>query len=469
MTSIREGVTVAEGDPRGDLATRGRTATGRTPAGKPKVFVGMSGGVDSSVSAALLVGQGYDVTGVYMKNWSRDLPGMKCPWADDLADAKRVAVKLGIPFEVWDFEDAYREKVVEYMLSEFKKGNTPNPDVMCNEEIKFKLFYERAMERGADFIATGHYARVKTEHGANAPLGGVRRSRPRMKGASPVTDRPLGRGRPEGSTGASDLSPEWGIPPGSVTQLLRAVDENKDQTYFLYRISDEALSHTLFPIGDMLKPDVKKLAEKMGLHNAYKKESMGVCFVGEVGMKDFLKEYIDIQPGEIREAETEKILGYHEGAIFYTIGQRHGLYISGNKGEVNSGLPYYVVKKDLDRNIVYVSRNLNHSAIWTKELKLKDVLMRGGGREESSRLGAWAGDGAWGTPDGASATVGENATAGPAQGASMLVRLRHRAPLIPATLDGDTLHFDSEIRRPASGQSAVFYDGEICLGGGIIA
>ena len=343
-----------------------------------KVFVGMSGGVDSSVSAALLVEQGYDVTGIYMKNWSRDLPGMKCPWADDLADAKRVAVKLGIPFEVWDFEDAYREKVVEYMLREFKAGNTPNPDIMCNEEIKFKLFYETAMKRGADFIATGHYARV-----ANA-------------------------------------------------ELLRATDENKDQTYFLYRISEESLAHTLFPIGGMLKPDVKKLAAEKGLHNAYKKESMGVCFVGEVGMKDFLKEYIDIKPGEIREAETERVLGYHEGAIFYTIGQRHGLYLSGNKGEANTGLPYYVVAKDLERNIIYVSQNLNHSAIWTKELKLKDVLMRG---EVSGAIH---------------------------------VRLRHRAPLIPAVLRGDTLIFESEIKRPASGQSAVFYDGEICLGGGII-
>ncbi len=455
MTSIREGVTVAEGDPRGDLATRGRIATGRTPAGKPKVFVGMSGGVDSSVSAALLVEQGYDVTGIYMKNWSRDLPGMKCPWADDLADAKRVAVKLGIPFEVWDFEDAYREKVVEYMLSEFKKGNTPNPDIMCNEEIKFKLFYERAMERGADFIATGHYARVMTEP-KNGLSKGVRSAAARDVAA-------LARG-----DGPSERAPRETI-LGSCAKLLRAVDENKDQTYFLYRISDEALSHTLFPIGDMLKPDVKKLAEKMGLHNAYKKESMGVCFVGEVGMKDFLKEYIDIQPGEIREAETEKVLGYHEGAIFYTIGQRHGLYISGNKGEVNSGLPYYVVAKDLEKNIVYVSRNLNHSAIWTKELKLKDVLMRGGGREELSQLGAWAGDGAWGTPDGDSATVGENATAGPARGASILVRLRHRAPLIPAILEGSILQFESEIKRPASGQSAVFYDGEVCLGGGIIA
>lgn len=343
-----------------------------------KVFVGMSGGVDSSVSALLLKEQGHDVAGVYMKNWSRDLPGMKCPWAEDLADAKRVAVKLGIPFEVWDFEDAYREKVVEYMLREFKAGNTPNPDIMCNEEIKFKLFYERAMKCGADFIATGHYA--KSVNG----------------------------------------------------NLVMAKDSNKDQTYFLYRISDEALGHTLFPIGGMLKPDVKKLAEKNGLHNAYKKESMGVCFVGEVGMKDFLKEYIDVQPGEIREVETEKILGYHEGAIFYTIGQRHGLYLNGNKGEVNDGLPYYVVKKDLAKNIVYVSKNLNDSHIWTKELELKDVILK----KDIQNI---------------------------------KVRLRHRAPLIPAILKNDTLYFETEIKRPASGQSAVFYDGEICLGGGIIA
>lgn len=342
------------------------------------VYVGMSGGVDSSVSALLLKKQGYRVVGVYMKNWSRDLPGMKCPWAEDLADAKRVAVKLGIDFEVWDFEKEYREKVVEYMLDEFRKGNTPNPDIMCNQEIKFKLFYEKAMEAGADFIATGHYARV---------------------------ERPF---------------------------LLRAVDENKDQTYFLYGISEEALSHTLFPIGEMMKPEVKKLAKEKGLHNAYKKESMGVCFVGEVGMKDFLKEYIDIQPGEIREIESDRVLGYHEGAVFYTIGQRHGLYLDGEKGVVNDGMPYYVVKKDVEKNIVYVSKNLNDENLWVKELKLRDVFMR----TETTF--------------------------------SVLVRLRHRAPLIPATFDGETLRFEHEIKRPASGQSAVLYDGEICLGGGII-
>jgi len=360
------------------------------------VFVGMSGGVDSSVSALLLKQQGYNVVGVYMKNWSKDLPGMKCPWAEDLADAKRVAVKLGIDFEVWDFEKEYHKKVVEYMLEEFKAGNTPNPDIMCNQEIKFKLFYEKAMERGADFIATGHYARI---------IDG---------------------------------------------KLAMAVDEKKNQTYFLYRISDEALKHTIFPIGEMKKPGVKKLAEENGLHNAYKKESMGVCFVGEVGMKDFLKEYIDIKPGEIRDVNTEKVVGHHEGAVFYTIGQRHGLYISGNVGEVNDGMPYYVVKKDLKKNIVYVSKNLNDDNIWTDKLELKDVVLRGAESCPSRTIKTW--------PE----------RPGACPGRTLEVRLRHLGQLIPAKLDGNVLHFDSKIKRPAAGQSAVFYRDEICLGGGII-
>lgn len=346
------------------------------------VYLGMSGGVDSSVSALLLKKQGYKVIGVYMKNWSKDLPGMKCPWAEDLADAKRIAVKLDLDFEVWDFEKAYKEKVVDYMLEEFKKGNTPNPDIMCNQEIKFKMFYDEAMKRGGDYIATGHYARVQN----------------------------------------SATNPDYKGP----AKLLRAVDENKDQTYFLYRISENSLSHTLFPIGHMLKPDVKKLAEENGLHNAYKKESMGVCFVGEVGMQDFLKEYIDIKPGEIREAETEKVLGMHEGAVFYTIGQRHGLYISG-------GLPYYVVKKDLAKNIVYVSKNLNNEDLWTKELKLTNIIWRGSETED------------------------------------ILVRLRHRAPLIKAKFKNNAIIFENEIKRPAAGQSVVFYNETECLGGGIIA
>ncbi len=334
------------------------------------VYVGMSGGVDSSLSAALLKEQGYHVVGVYMKNWSRDLPGMKCPWAEDLADAKRVAVKLGIDFKVFDFETEYKQKVVDYMLAEFEKGHTPNPDIMCNQEIKFKLFYETAMEDGADLIATGHYARTDGKN------------------------------------------------------LLKAVDENKDQTYFLYRISEDAIAHTIFPVGGMLKPDVKKLAAKKGLDNAYKKESMGVCFVGEVGMEDFLKQYFKEKAGDIIDAETGEKLGVHNGAIFYAIGQRHGLNLGG-------GLPYYVVRKDVSKNIVYVSRNLNSKDLWTDELKLEDIIIRGKARD-------------------------------------LQVRLRHRAELIPAILEGSKLKFEKPVKRPASGQSAVFYVGDICIGGGII-
>lgn len=341
-----------------------------------KVFLGMSGGVDSAVSAYLLQSQGHEVIGVYMKNWSKNLPGMKCPWAEDLADAKRVAVKLGIDFRVFDFEAEYKQKVVDYMLAEYQKGNTPNPDIMCNQEIKFKLFAETAFEQGAEAIATGHYAKTRG------------------------------------------------------CDLIMAADANKDQTYFLYRIASEVIKRTIFPVGDMQKPEVKALAEQIGLAVAHKPESMGVCFVGEANMRDFLAEFIETKPGEIRELETDELLGHHDGAIFYTIGQRHGLGLT-------TGLPFYVVRKDMDKNIVYVSRNLNSLSLWTNEVKLRDVILR---RDI----------------DGSK---------------PLRARVRHRAPLVDAKFDSATniLTFADEQKSLTPGQSVVFYQDDICLGGGIIA
>lgn len=337
-----------------------------------KIFLGMSGGVDSAVSAYLLRQQGHEVIGVYMKNWSKNLPGMKCPWAEDLADAKRVAVKLGIDFRVFDFETEYKQKVVDYMLTEYQKGNTPNPDIMCNQEIKFKLFAETAFEQGAEMIATGHYART------------------------------------DGYA------------------LLRARDDNKDQTYFLYRISEAIIPKVIFPVGEMTKPDVKALAERIGLAVAHKPESMGVCFVGDANMRDFLSEFIETRPGDIIDIDTGEKLGTHDGAIFYTLGQRHGL-------DIGIGLPHYVVKKDMTKNIVYVSQNLNSLKLWTREIQLKDVILRHGD-----------------------------------DGRHIQARIRHRAPLVDADYQDGKLTFAEEQKSLTPGQSVVFYRGEVCLGGGII-
>ena len=367
-----------------------------------KVFVGMSGGVDSSLTAALLVEQGYDVTGVYMKNWSKDLPGFPCPWKEDYQDAKRVAVKLGIPFEMWDFEDEYFERVVQYMLDGFKAGITPNPDIMCNQEIKFKLFYELAREKGADFIATGHYARVsnsETESGFKADL-------------NPLSDEITDTGR-----------------------LLQAADSNKDQTYFLYRVRNDALAHTLFPLGDMTKPEVREEAKKRGLITADKKESMGICFVGKVGIREFLTQYVDkkyLIPGDIID-QNGAVIGRHDGAIFYTIGQRHGL-------DVGGGLPLYVTGKDMDKNEVYVTSNLQDDNLWSDRMTL---------------------------------TAAHWINEPPKPGKEYHVRTRHRAPLVACTfdsVDGDeaVASMNEKLRALTPGQSAVFYDGDECIGGGVI-
>lgn len=367
-----------------------------------KVYVGMSGGVDSSVTAALLKEQGYDVTGVYMKNWSQDLPGMQCPWKEDYQDAKRVAVQLGIPFKMYDFEKEYRHKVVDYMLEEYKAGRTPNPDIMCNQEVKFKLFLNTALEDGADMIATGHYARVVRFAEDGSPL----------------------------PTLTSGL-------PAQRVELHAGVDPNKDQSYFLCRVTEDALRRTLMPIGDYHKPEVRELARKFGLYTAEKKDSQGICFVGKVGIKDFLQEFVHDLPGPGNIIDPHgKVIGRHDGALFYTIGQRQGLGVGG-------GLPYYVVGKNMAKNEVYVTADLQDQRLWHRTFTLTDVH--------------WVNE-------------------PPAQGepGRYTVRTRYRADLISAE---DLRKLNSgnwcvalvdDVRAITPGQSTVVYEKDRLVGSGIV-
>ncbi len=344
-----------------------------------KIFVGMSGGVDSSLSAALLQEEGYSVTGVYMKNWTRNLPGFVCSWEDDFKDAKTVALQLGIDFKVFDFESSYRKKVVDYMLNAYVSGLTPNPDIVCNQEIKFKLFLDTAIEQGADYIATGHYARVHAG------------------------------------------------------QLYTGLDASKDQSYFLYRISGSALKRTIFPLGELKKYQVRKEAQKRGLITAAKPDSQGICFVGEVGIKQFLLSELGSQrPGEIID-QKGKIIGEHDGALFYTIGQRHGLNIGG-------GLPYYVTHKDMQANQIFVTTDLNDPYLWSKKIELRDL--------------SW---------------IDEPPIAGKKYGVKCRYRSDNVGCIISIKRDMAFVEFDTEVRAVSPGQSAVIYENDRLIGGGTIS
>lgn len=373
------------------------------PGRKQKVLVGMSGGVDSSVTAALLLEQGYEVIGAFMKNWSGSVAGPQgqaaceaaaqdCGWKDERRDAMRVAGKLGIPFLTFDFEKEYRRDVIEDLFREAAAGRTPNPDVLCNKYIKFDLFLREADKLGCDFVATGHYARIEGSEGSN------------------------GSEESKGSKGT------W--------KLLAGIDPGKDQSYFLWAIKPSVLPRVLFPVGAMMKTAVRAKARELDLTVADKKDSVGICFVGEVAFAHFLRERLPRSPGPILTADGKE-LGTHDGLPFYTIGQREGLGLGG-------GVPYYVVGKDPTKNALIVSSNFDQ-ALYRAELTAHSC----------------------------------NWFRKPESGTVCQARIRYRQPLQKCRIEAiseQTIRvvFDEPQRAVTPGQSLVLYDGEEMIGGGII-
>jgi len=353
-----------------------------------KVVVGMSGGVDSSVAAYLLKQQGYDVIGVFMKNWEEDDTDEYCAAAEDMADAKSIADKLEIPFKTINFSAEYWDRVFEYFLEEYRSGRTPNPDIMCNKEIKFKAFLDYATVLGAEYIATGHYVRVERANGDSL--------------------------------------------------MLRGVDNNKDQSYFLYTLNQQQLNRSLFPVGELEKSEVRKIAEEQGFITANKKDSTGICFIGERKFKDFLEQYIPAQPGNI-EDDQGNVIGKHSGLMYHTLGQRKGIGIGGLADK--SEQPWYVVDKDLKRNVLIVGQGHDHP------LMLSDGLI--------------ASQFHWVQP--------ENITGSFRCTAKSRYRQQDFACLVEK-LDEENwqISFDEKQRAVTPGQSVVLYQDEICLGGGII-
>lgn len=354
-----------------------------------KVIVGMSGGVDSSVSAYLLQQQGYQVTGLFMKNWEEDDDTEYCSAAADLADAQAVCDKLGIELLTINFAAEYWDNVFEHFLEEYKAGRTPNPDILCNKEIKFKAFLEYAAEDlGADYIATGHYVRCRDINGT--------------------------------------------------TQLLRGLDSNKDQSYFLYTLSHDQVAQSLFPVGELEKPEVRRIAEQLGLITAKKKDSTGICFIGERKFRDFLARYLPAKPGPIMTVDGQEI-GQHDGLMYHTLGQRKGLKIGGTRE--GSDEPWYVVDKDVENNILIVAQGHEHPRLMSAGLIAQQL--------------DW---------------VSREPLTQPMR---CVVKTRYRQEDIPCTVtplgdDKISVRFDNPVAAVTPGQSAVFYQDEVCLGGGVI-
>lgn len=350
------------------------------------VVVGMSGGVDSSVAALILKDQGYNVIGLYMNNWEETDVCGNCTGEQDFADVRRVANQIGIPYYSVNFAKEYMDRVFSYFLSEYNAGRTPNPDVLCNREIKFKDFKRVAKELGADYIATGHYCDIKHEDG--------------------------------------------------VHYLFKAKDQNKDQTYFLNQLSQDQLEGVLFPLGKLDKSEVRRIADEYGLYTAKKKDSTGICFIGERNFKNFLKQYIPNKPGKIMTTDGED-LGVHDGLMYYTIGQRRGLNIGGVKGD--EGGRWFVIDKDLKNNILYVAHG-QEDRLYSKGLILNSVnWIPFPPKEKDFKCTA---------------------------------KFRYRQPEQGCTVhireNSVTVDFEERQRAITEGQFAVFYDGDKCIGGGVI-
>ncbi len=358
------------------------------PEKKGRVTVGMSGGVDSAVAALLLKEQGYDVSGVFMKNWDDSEAGAECPAESDLADARRVCDILGISCYTVNFEREYWDRVFKRFLDEYKKGRTPNPDVLCNSEIKFAAFLDFALAAGADYIATGHYVRRTTENG--------------------------------------------------VHYLKKGMDQSKDQSYFLCMLNQEQVGKALFPVGELQKNDVREMARKAGFPVAEKKDSTGICFIGERRFRDFLKIYLPANPGNMRTLDGE-VVGKHEGLMYYTLGQRRGLDIGGTKG--GTGQRWFVVRKDLENNILYVSQG-EDDILFSRALIMEEVHFISGGEGEARF--------------------------------SCAAKTRYRQPdqkVMVTKLGGKQyrVEFEQKQRAVTPGQYCVLYKDDTCLGGGVIA